>query len=263
MKINRKILSATLKLCMILVLSFGIFTQGTRVFAASNNSSVISLLNASYESHYGKVPGQSISGQVLVKNLAYAKNVTIHYSHNGIDWVDTPASFYKQISNTDEVWNFKLSESLDVGRKYIFAIKYEFNGQVYWDNNNGQNYSIEGTDYNSGFQIFNNGPVELYNTNRYFAINGTDSIYGTISLQNLGYAKDVDVLYSDDSGKTYKNVSAMFNNKYNNNSAENWSFSIDGLPRNSKIELAIRYTVNGQTYLCNNFGSNFIYNPIN
>ncbi|WP_238918594.1 carbohydrate-binding protein [Clostridium sp. YIM B02555] len=262
MNTKRNILSITLKLCMVLILSFGIFAPGTKVFAASNDSTVVSLLNASYESHYGKSPEQSIWGQVLVKNLAYAKNVTIHYSHNGIDWLDTSASFYKKLSNNDEVWNFKLSEGLDVGRKYIFDIRYEVNGQIYWDNNNGQNYSIEGTEYNSGVQIFNNGPVELYTANSIFDINGNQSILGTISLQNLAYDKNVNVLYSDDNGKTYKEVSAKYGNSYNNNSVENWTFSIDGLPRNSKIEFAIKYTVNGQTYLCNNWGSNFVYNPI-
>lgn len=92
------------------------------------------------------------SGYATVQNIAYSKVVQVKYSTD--DWASskiTNATFspyfwnssYFLITNPNtlgfEEWNFKL----DVGSatQVEYAIAYIVNGQTYWDNNLGRNYS--------------------------------------------------------------------------------------------------------------------------
>ncbi|ATX77923.1 MULTISPECIES: carbohydrate-binding protein [Reinekea] len=108
-----------------------------------------------YNGNTGHVNGY-LSIDVMLQNYAMYKDVEIHYSYD--NWQTTHignASFvsgrYKGYSwvsypnaNDVEVWNFYSAgpEAQSDAESLQFAVKYSVDGQVYWDNNYGQNYSL-------------------------------------------------------------------------------------------------------------------------
>jgi hypothetical protein len=104
-----------------------------------------------------------MDGYIAIQNLAYNKNVTVHYSlDNSNVWNDVSASYYKTNTDGYEVWHFKTPIASYGSIK--FAIKYEVNGQTYWDNNNGNDYSIttEGTCFGKSSVCLRSAYSEYY-----------------------------------------------------------------------------------------------------
>lgn len=88
----------------------------------------------------------SLSGSIKLRNINYEKHVDVFYQA-GIDneWHSIPATFSSLDSKSnEEVWNFRSGSlsSLLVG-KTQFAIRYEVEGTVYWDNNCDENYTLD------------------------------------------------------------------------------------------------------------------------
>lgn len=79
-----------------------------------------------------------------VKNIAYTKVVTVRYTEdNWATYQDVDLQYKYPIADTDsEIWaaNLKLNSSTTGG--FQFCIRYEVNGQTYWDNNFGANYGF-------------------------------------------------------------------------------------------------------------------------
>ncbi|MFT3767450.1 MAG: carbohydrate-binding protein [Minicystis sp.] len=93
----------------------------------------------------------TLSGSVTLKNLAYAKQVTVVYTVDG--WATTrtaAASYspyfwygaYSSASNPNALGAEEWSYTLDVsgGSTLEYAVAYTVNGVTYWDNNFGHNY---------------------------------------------------------------------------------------------------------------------------
>ncbi|XP_074499070.1 protein phosphatase 1, regulatory subunit 3Db [Sebastes fasciatus] len=92
---------------------------------------------------------QGITGTIQVLNLAYEKEVTVHYSFtNWRTHTETAASWmsggYRDAPQTD-LFRFRLPVPpfiLQPGAVLEFAICYHVKGSNYWDNNNGRNYKL-------------------------------------------------------------------------------------------------------------------------
>lgn len=196
--------------------------------------------------------GIGAEGYVEVENIAYAKNVTIHYTYNGTDWYDCAATYYKPTWGNYEAWKFQTPGTNDYYRGNLtvqFAIKYEVAGQTYWDNNNQQNYSVASR--YSAPNRFDFGSGGIANDNAYRYYGGID---GKIQLKNLGYEKDVKVIYTTDNWATSSSVNAIYNSTFEENpNIELWSYNIFPAP-SSTIQYKLSYTVNGTTYVDDNFG---------
>lgn len=201
--------------------------------------------------------------EAVVDNLAHAKRVSIYYKTLDNAWHEHELSFNRSVAGNKEVWT-----SLG-GATYLanatdpieFAVKYQVNGQTYWDNNNGSNYRLKK----------NNGNILAHTAvyNNYFAsINvSSGSIYGSVTVTNFAPNKQVTVFYSTDGWKTTKQANAYFDPYYwfgqyssvpnpNHQGFEEWRYALD-VGTASKVEYAIKYTVNNSTYWDNNFGSNY------
>ncbi|KAF3689432.1 Protein phosphatase 1 regulatory subunit 3D Protein phosphatase 1 regulatory subunit 6 [Channa argus] len=95
---------------------------------------------------------QGITGSIQVLNLAYEKEVTVHYSFtNWRTHTDTCASWvssgYQEEGNNPhtDIFRFHLPVPpfiLQPGAVLEFAICYRVKGSDYWDNNNGSNYKL-------------------------------------------------------------------------------------------------------------------------
>jgi hypothetical protein len=91
-----------------------------------------------------------INGFVEVDNIAFEKQLTIHYTLDGENWSDLEAHYFAPTSEGREKWSFSLSVfQVPYGTRASvpasnmeFAIKYEVAGWTFWDNNNGLNYHV-------------------------------------------------------------------------------------------------------------------------
>ncbi|MDO6763318.1 carbohydrate-binding protein [Agarivorans sp. 1_MG-2023] len=85
-----------------------------------------------------------LEGAVEVKNIGPNKQVWIHYQTSDGQWLDHPAFYIAATSNGYEAFSFRLPLQGSVSATQ-FAIKYQVNGDTYWDNNKQQNYQFDAT----------------------------------------------------------------------------------------------------------------------
>ncbi len=233
-------------LTLVLTLLMGLFAMVPSVGAVSDNP--VKLIYAKAQYIY---PGIGATGYIEVENIDYAKNVTVHYSFDGIEWYDCAAEYYKPTWGNYEAWKFETPGRAYAYRGVVnvqFAIKYEVAGQTYWDNNDGHNYSVEaGYDTTNRYDFGVGGVADLYSY-RY-----SDDITGSLELKNLGYEKDVKVIYTTDNWATTEEVIAEYQYTFEkNNNIEKWNYTINNVE--SEIQYKLSYTVNGITYVDDNFG---------
>lgn len=177
-------------------------------------------------------------GDISVQNLAYNKQVSIHYTLDDQTWQDCAATYAKDDQNNPgyEVWSFNLaSNGAAIGK---FEVKYVVNGTTYYDNNNG-NYYYFGRDV----VLLGKDVVKV----------AFGETYSGIFVQNLGYTKEVGVRYSTDNWATYKDVDATYTGSENSNVD---AFSFPTVP--SGAQYVVYYKVNGVTYWDNNYGANYL-----
>jgi len=99
-----------------------------------------------------------LEGEILVNNLAYAKDGGVRLSADGgVTWQDTYGSFAGDhtgdgifVGTGAEVWKFKTPElNLDNSSpNFRFAVFYRnlATSEVFWDNNFGQDYKVSKVD---------------------------------------------------------------------------------------------------------------------
>lgn len=199
-----------------------------------------------------------VEGYIAVQNLAFDKKVTVHYSlDGGKTWADTAASYLKtNPSDNYEVWKFKTpSSSEDFEGPIKYSIKYEVNGQTYWDNNNGNNYT-DGA-FGKSYLYTSDVTGGTYNGKRYF------SLY--VATKNLIKSNNdssyVKVRYTDDNWNTYKEVTVKSHEGSSSLDAVlGWPVGITTTTSSKQIQFAVAYEVNGTEYWDNNFGSNYVVN---
>lgn len=78
-----------------------------------------------------------------VKNLAYNKVVKVRYTEdNWATYQEAELDYNHSISNSDtEIWCTTLTLDPTKTDQFYYCLSYEVNGQIYWDNNFGQNYN--------------------------------------------------------------------------------------------------------------------------
>lgn len=190
-------------------------------------------------------------GYIAVKNLAYDKKITVHYTNDGVTWNDSAASYLKtNSSDGNEVWYFKIpANSYTVTN---FALKYEANGATYWDNNNNNNYIIKNNVacFGKSYLFAHLPSGYLYDGINHFSVG--------IFLKNIGSPKIVKLRYTEDNWATYKDVDAQYS--YSEDGVtEYWNAAQNFYSSTKQIQYAVSYTVNGVEYWDNNFGQNYTY----
>lgn len=224
----------------------------------------------------GAVVERWIRGYVCLENLAYNKEVIIHYSVNGAAWQKKAISGfgYQQAApeTGKEVWCFNIdlpAVNYQSAWKNLlvepwaavnveFAIEYKVNGQTYWDNNGGRNYkmSTRGTNPQSGLVamgrslVAREGYTSPINGNIYY-----DKL--NIAVANTAYTKKVTVLYT----KNNWNTSAVLTADYNGSSPDgSIDYFLVDLPyeNGDSLKYAISYTAQGVTTWDNNFGNDYL-----
>jgi Carbohydrate/starch-binding module (family 21) len=213
--------------------------------------------------------------KVEVKNLAYNKTVIISHKMTDGSWKDFPLSYLSSTNDNTEIWstNVSINNYGETAPKAFFAdefvVRYETNGQKYWDNNNNLNYKmneLEGSFLRNEINILIDTDFNrIYNSYYNPAIN---AITINTDIRNLNPTKVVTAVYTTDNWNTTKTASLHFNpyitvgaqqflSNPNRFGIERWSVNID-LPLSvNRVEYALSYRVNGIEYWDNNFGKNY------
>ena len=213
----------------------------------------------------------SFKAKVELANLAYAKKVWLHYTRMGSTvWQDAAFVYSSTTAAGNEIWNLTLNGGTSNSEKVDqYVIKYEVNGQTYWDNNNGTNYRVDQTQAGLPgyyqFYLRNDLNVLLNSQVIGTSVSNDKFVNFGILIKNLAYNKMVSILYSTDKWKTNKTANFNFIGSYPNG-FEIWgdggSFNLlsnVGTPGTRTFDYAIVYKVNGQEYWDNNFGKNYSF----
>lgn len=202
----------------------------------------------------------SATGLIEVENVAYNKQVIVHWLSNSV-WVDTAATYYKA-NGVNEYWIFKTG-----GVEYMpyfgsaaiqFAIRYTVNGITKWDNNGGANYSVNGQGAGTPVAAVALGSATVKRDSAYIGSASTVSnlFNGYVTVKNLAYTKAVVAVCSTNNFTSSFNVPAAYYYGFSGN-LESWKFE-KYLPAVRKtVKYYFKYTVNGVTYTDNNLGSNY------
>lgn len=194
------------------------------------------------------------TGVVEVKNIAYSKQVIVHYQTGFTGWTSQAAQYIGPSRAGYEYWGFKSNQ---LGTTADFAVEYKVNGQVYWDNNMNANYFIQTEEpliVNNNIKVLLTRD-ELLEIRRFPDFIG---VLGSIHVQNLGAQKNVKVRYTTNAWATWNEVPAQYSATASNG-LERWGFNLE-LPLDAtQLELVVSYTVNGQTYWDSNLGRNYRY----
>jgi hypothetical protein len=203
---------------------------------------------------------------IQVKNVAYEKQVYIHHEKSDGSWIDIPASYLSPGNGIYELWvadPADFGDTIQYGNQFV--IKYIVLGQTFWDNNNGNNYTLFDSEWlGPGPMLGNNINVLIKRANLYS--NGDLDVY--IDLRNIAYAKNVTLTYTTNNWSSSATLNAAYRSSYatgystyilwpNSYNVERWKVESQ-LLSNVPIQFYISYTVNGQTFYDNNYGTNYL-----
>ncbi|MFP2912012.1 hypothetical protein ACLESD_44720 [Pyxidicoccus sp. 3LFB2] len=238
----------------LLTLALLLGTAGT----ARANEPNVRLAYAKLRKTCGTTACNQLVGAVEVKNLAYAKQVTLVFTTDGMQWNETAAGYTAAAGNGYESWSF--TQDVPTGAEVRFALRYTTAGQTFWDNNGGNDYRVGGAtapEFLLGSQTVKLDTALLQPSRSGFFVTGF------VVLKNLAYAKDVATVSSTDNWATAQEYGAIYREAQpgSGGGLERWLITIpvytNGSTTVPTVRFAIRYTVDGVTYWDNNSGANY------
>ena len=222
------------------------------LFAApSYAAGEVKLLRAEASNTLGRIPTEGLTFDILLKNLAYAKHVTVHLNNGAGAWTDLDGSYVRTVDGQSELWqaSIRYYDPSSASATYTFSLKYEVAGMTFVDDNGGKNYTLQ-VNYDG---LLLGTPVLLAAAN---TDPGSARVYGTIDVQNLAYSKNVTVFYTTDNWLTVQSARASYRATPPSSNAETWEFVLEGVTT-LPVQYAIAYQTSGVTYWDNNYGQNY------
>lgn len=243
MKLLRKISAVVVTICILFSLA-----------ATTNKAAVVKANGKTVELYYldgigGRYGVSKYTVYVKVNSNAQHKEVFLHYyTQNGSRWEDVAGSYVTTLPDGSEIW--KVTPLSAYGT--LYAIKFVGDGQVYWDNNNGNNYINK--------DVLGYANIKLRRISKSEYQNKTTINFEAV-VKNIAYQKDVGVRYTDDNWASYKNVALKYDRPIEGTNSEVWTGRIEiDSSKTSSFYFCGYYTVNGTTYWDNNFGANYNIN---
>jgi hypothetical protein len=199
---------------------------------------------------------------VKVQNLAFAKDVAVHYTPDNVTWKNHSLSWTAPTFGNYDLFTGTVNEEVEQ-----FVIRYSVNGQTFWDNNNGQNY-----DFRSDLAFVGSNVVLYKATARQGTQAGggftatTSWLEGEILVNNFGFSKNVGIVITVDGGANWTAVEGNLaqstaDGKFSG-SGRVWNFKTPELnlnPASDKFFFAVfhRDLASGKEFWDNNFGQNY------
>lgn len=246
MKSLRNIKKSILSILMIAILVPTLIFTTTSVKVNAAEVKPIELYCS--DTYGGRYSYASTTVAIKVANWDSNKSVTLHYlSGEKDEWFDVNAVYVTTLNDGYEIWEASIG-TFGYGIKE-FALNTVQNGQTYWDNNNGNNYTQESA-----------GSAMIKATR---SIESSDIYLGKLNIgarvKNVDFQKKVTVRYTTDNWATFNDVALSYSTTQPyNDGTELWNTELS-IPTDSayNVEYAIKYEVKGQTYWDNNLGRNY------
>lgn len=209
---------------------------------AKASSTPVKLYSADHTSGRYAYSSHDIYIQVDARS-AGSKKVYVHYKTYNSQWLDEEARFLTKLDDNTEIWEATISGH-GLGGQY--AIRYEGDGNIYWDNNNGNNYTFD--------DCLGEANIKAMRLKYQSAENYTIQA----AVKNIAYAKIVKVRYTEDNWATWHDVNLNYDSPISGTNSEIWNvtLNLDSDKRDS-FHYCLYYVVNGQTYWDNNFSANY------
>jgi hypothetical protein len=213
-------------------------------------------------------PGGGVTGvnntkvTVKVQNIAFAKNVVLHYSQSGV-WTEKPLTWQKNFATYDL---FTRSDNTFVTTDFV--IRYSVDGQTFWDDNNGANYKIDGSRPNTvgGNIVLNKATARRGSQAGGGFVFTTSWVEGEILVKNLSFNKRVGIRLTTNGWVTFQDTDAVFNGNepvaVGLSQVEVWKFKTPELnldQSNPNFMFSVFYNDlnTGQWFWDNNFGLDY------
>ena len=200
---------------------------------------------------------------VKVKNIAFSKNVTVHYTTDNHTWKDFPLAFSLHFGNYD-IFNGEVNEQVRQ-----FVIRYSVNSETFYDNNFGGNYHLSSSLAAVGGNVMLNlATAKIGHQAGGGFVFTTSWLEGEILVNNLSFAKEVGVRMSVDGGMNWSDVNGSFagsltsDGKFIGPAAEVWRFKSPELNFNNasaefRFAVFYRNLATGEVFWDNNFGQDY------
>jgi hypothetical protein len=196
----------------------------------------------------------------VVENLAFSKQVSIfgHDLSSGV-WQSFPCSYSQSLPGNLEIW----VAHVNAPRIDQFVIEYQVSGNVYWDNNSGNNYLLdvqaaESTD-GVGTAVLKPNVFAVE-----FETDASGNLNVDILVKNIAFAKQVAIVYTTNDWQSFQNAGGAFQQGFppvttsGQINAELWKVeALVGAGQHGQF--AASYSVGGSTYWDNNFGRNYSF----
>jgi Carbohydrate/starch-binding module (family 21) len=142
-----------------------------------------------------------------VKNIAFAKQVAIHYAQPDGAWVEKPLSWQKAFTGYD-----LFTRTDNTFSTTEFVIRYTVSGQTFWDNNGGVNYQVDAVRPNTvgGNVILNRATARRGSQTGGGFVFTTSWVEGEIFVKNLSFHKKVGIRLSANKWATFQDTDASF-----------------------------------------------------
>jgi hypothetical protein len=200
---------------------------------------------------------------VKVKNIAFNKDVVVHYTPDDSTWKDLPLAFSSHFGDYD-IFSGTVNEQVTQ-----FVIRYSTGGGTFYDNNAGQNYRFASTLAAVGGNVTLNNAKARRGTQAGGGFTFTTSwLEGEILVNNLSFAKDVGVRLSADGGVNWHDTHGSFAGDHTGDGtfvgtgAEVWKFktpelNLDNSSPDFRFAVFYRNVATGEDFWDNNFGQDY------
>ena len=212
----------------------------------------------------GGVTGVDITAVTAkVMNIAFAKDVALHYVQPDGTWNERPLIWQKNFDTYDL---FAFNDSTFVITDFV--LRYSVDGQTFWDNNGGANYHIDELRPNTvGRNVVLNKATARQGSEAGGGFVFTTSwVEGEIFVKNLSFNKRVGIRLSANGWASFQDTDALFSGKVavaeGDSQAEVWNFKTPELnidTRRPDFKFAVFYNDldTGEWFWDNNFDQDY------
>ncbi|MCI8408013.1 MAG: hypothetical protein HFJ09_01910 [Lachnospiraceae bacterium] len=132
-EVNKKVSDIALTICRLCGLTV---TVSSPMVAKADVKPVELYYIDNQSGRYGMV---SYTIYIKINSNARHKEVWLHYNQSGSDWTDKQAGYLGTLPDGSEIWKITVEGPYGIS----YTIKFIGDGQVYWANNNGKNFTEE------------------------------------------------------------------------------------------------------------------------
>ena len=214
-------------------------------------------------------PGGGVTGvnntQITAKaqNLAFAKDLALHYAQPNGTWVEQPLTWQKNFGPYDV---FARSDNTFVMTQFV--LRYTVDGQTFWDNNDGGNYHIDEIRPNTvGGNVMLNKAIARRGSQAGGGFVFTTSwVEGEIFVKNLSFNKRVGIRLSTNGWTSFLDTNASFSDTVavavGLSQVEIWKFktpelNLDGSRPDFKFAIFYTNLDTGEFFWDNNFNQDY------